>query len=812
MQTQCWNTDWKFWEERNAFALVWDVPEQARTITLPHDAMLEKAAVPDSPNGGNTGYRNGGNYVYVKQLYAPEEYRNQTVQLKFEGVYMNALVYVNGQLAAQHPYGYTQFCAPLNDYLQYGQSNEIRVLVKNSASPNSRWYTGSGIYRDVWLQTGGLIHIPDSGLHVVTRWADREQANLTVSVTLANRSHAASEITVETELLDPSGRPAASAAFPVALAAGRVETIDQDLCVSDPALWSAQTPELYRCVVRLRCGETTLDEAQTAFGIRTMQLDSRHGLRVNGTSVKLRGACIHHDNGLLGAVTSDQVELRRVRILKQAGFNAIRMSHNPAGEALLRACDTLGMYVMDEAFDMWSRPKSDCDYSLFSGKWWRDDVEALVRKDRNHPSVIFYSLGNEIPEVGTPQGSALGRDMARLIKAMDPERFVMVSVNGVFASGDRIGQIMADVLASSPADDAIQGNVNDFMAVMDAKMDDIVVHPIVSSRLEHAAAGMDLLGYNYMTSRYLGDASAYPQRVMVGSETYPPQIVRNWPLVERLPSLVGDFTWTGWDYIGEAGVGIPAYQFGEGGFGAQYPCQLAYCGDIDITGFRRPASYLREIVFGLRQAPYITVQDPAHYGQALRKTPWVISDSCSTWNWTGWEGKRVIVEIYSPGTQVELFQDGVSLGRKPAGEAAGYTALFETVYRPGKLLAVSYDEDRETGRMELTSAGAPSGLRLEAEPAPDGAGHPLRYVHIAVCDAEGQVVTDQDTQITVRISGGALAGLGSADPKPAFNYTGYTTRTHHGRALAIVRCESARDIAVQVSADGLPDAQLTLTL
>ena len=805
MKVQLWNNGWKFWEDINAFSLVWNVPEHARDITLPHDAMLERTPHADSPNGNDSGFRDGGNYVYVKQFFVPEEYRRQIVSLKFEGVYMNAMVYLNGQLVGKRPYGYSPFVVPLNDFLNYGGENELRVLVKNNAMANSRWYSGSGIYRDVWLLTSELLHLPDNGIKVTTRYVEDDYAALTVSSLVRNRDFSSRPVTLVAEIYSPDGTLAAQSALPLTVLGSGEEQVEQAITLPDPLLWSAETPSLYRCKVRLLSGENEIDCAETEFGVRTLSLDARRGLQVNGKCVKLRGACIHHDNGVLGAVSCDEAELRRVRILKQAGFNAIRMAHNPASSALLRACDKLGLYVMDEAFDMWSRPKTDNDYSLFMDKWWPEDLTAMVENDFNHPSVIFYSLGNEIPEVGTPQGSALGRSMARLVKSLDPTRYAMVSINGVFASGDHIGQIMGDVLSAAAARGETDGNVNDFMTAMDTHMDDIVRHPLVSQRIDSACAGMDLVGYNYMAARYEDDAVQYPHRVVVGSETYPPHIPRNWALVEKLPSVIGDFTWTGWDYIGEAGVGVPAYRFGEGGFGAQFPCQLSYCGDMDLTGFRRPASYLREIVFGLRSNPYIAVQDPAHYGENLIKTPWVISDSHASWSWSGFEGKPIVIEIYSPGDEVELFLNGTSLGRRQAGKDCGFITRFETVYQPGSLTAVTYENGCELGRSELSSAGPLTTLHLEAEET-QGA---LVYVNILLQDDLARLATDRDTELSVRVDNGVLVGLGSGNPKPVHNYIESVTNTFHGRALAVLRRENG-PVTVTVSCENGLSQTLTI--
>ncbi len=778
------NEEWKFWEEINAFSLVWSIPEDARDLTLPHDAMLERRARPDSPNGGATGYRDGGNYVYVKRFFAPEEWKEQTVSIRFDGVYCNALVYLNGQFLATQPYGYSVFRVQLDDALRYGEENELRVLVKNSAMPNSRWYSGSGIYRNVHLLSGGITYIPDGSLRITTEALEADYALVGVSFDLHNRHHLRRDLRVQVQLTAPDGSCAAEAEFPISLAGGMKEAVSQRLNVHNPQSWSDETPQLYRCEVRLLRGEALCDRAEDAFGIRVLQLDSLRGLQVNGKAVKLRGACIHHDHGVLGAVTHYGSEYRRIKKLKEAGFNAIRMAHHPASPVLLRACDELGMYVMDEAFDMWTRPKKDNDYSLHFDQWWRKDIAAMVEKNYNHPSVILYSLGNEIPEIGAPQGAALSREMGRFVKRLDGTRYSLVSINGVFAAGDAVGQIMADILSQSPQGEA-DGDVNDFMTAMDTHMDDIVQHPIISHLLETASAGMDAVGYNYMAARYESDGKTYQHRVVVGSETYPPEIARNWPLVKKLPSVIGDFTWTGWDYLGEAGLGIPAYAFGEGGFGAQYPCQLAYCGDLDITGFRRPQSYFREIVFGLRTDPYIAVQRPDQYGQTLIKTPWILSDSISCWTWPGMEGKTVVVEVYAAGDTVELLCNGEIIGKCPAGEEAGYIARFETEYRPGILEAISYEKGKVIGRFSLTTAAEAVSLRGYAEEATvEG----LRYIPVTVADDCGNTAPCHDCPVTIADSMNLqILGFGSADPKPLYNYLDTTVSTYNGRALLVAR-------------------------
>lgn len=797
-----YNDNWKFWLEKDAFALVWNIPEQARDITLPHDAMLEDDAHAESRNGGNTGFRDGEVYTYVKMIDAPESYKDQTVMLKFEGVYMNAFVYVNGELAAKSPFGYTTFYVPLNDFLRYGESNEIRVQVRNGNMTNSRWYSGGGIYRDVYLLESGLTYIVPEGVQIVTEAIEEDYATICVATELKNRTHNVKIATLETVIKDKEGNVVASDVQPVTLFEGQEFTAKSRMTVDTPKLWSAETPELYTCESTLTVNEKVTDKNKTTFGIRTLQVDAKKGFRVNGVVVKLRGACIHHDSGLLGAATYDDAQYRQIRILKEAGFNALRMSHHPMAPAMLRACDELGMYVMDETFDMWNRCKSDYDYGLFFQEWWEKDVTAMVRKDFNHPSVILYSVGNEIPEIGTNHGAQICQMISDKIKSMDDTRYTLASINGVFAASDKVDQVVADVVADLSENGEIDGNVNDFMTLMDGHLDEIVLHDAISERLEKACAGTDIAGYNYMTARYEGDGKKYPNRVIVGSETYPPEIARNWGLVERLDYVIGDFTWTGWDYIGEAGVGVPAYNWGEGGFGANFPAQLAYSGDIDITGYRRPASYFREIVFGLRKAPYITVQNPYKYGEHLIKTPWVISDSVSGWTYDDCEGKPVMVEIYAPGDTVELLLNGESLGKKAAGKHEGFITYFDTVYKPGKLTAVSYANGTEIGRMDLETAAAKRKLVMTAEYT----GEELIYITIEIQDEKGTIATDKTVKLNVEVTGAELAGFGSGNPKPSYNYIGTETETFHGRALAILKKHGSETITVRVTGeDGLSE-------
>ena len=786
MLEQLYNDSWKYWIDKDAFALTWNIPEIANDITLPHDAMIEKGAYAESPNGGNTGFRDGDVYNYVKLFTPPVEYRDKTVKLKFEGVYMNAMVYVNGELAAKSPFGYTTFYACLDEFLRYGEENEIRVQVRNGAMTNSRWYSGGGIYRDVYILIADLVHIKEDGVQITTENVANDYASILVSTELENLGHTSEDYTLETIIQNSDGQVVASDRYEMTLFGQEERKTSQRIAIMTPQLWSEKTPVLYTCSSKLYQGDTLIDENLTSFGIRILKLSANRGFCVNGKEVKLRGACIHHDSGLLGAATYEEVQYRQVKKLKEAGFNALRMSHHPMAPAMLRACDELGMYVMDETFDMWNRCKSDYDYGLYFNEWWETDVTAMVRKDYNHPCVILYSIGNEIPEIGTNHGARVAYQISRKIKSLDNTRYTLAAINGVYAAGDSINEIVAEVAAQAGIKGQAEGNVNVFMSVMDKYMDKIVMHEAITERLEKACAETDIAGYNYMTARYEKDGENYPNRVIVGSETYPPEIAKNWEIVKKCSHVIGDFTWTGWDYIGEAGVGIPAYNWGDGGFGAGFPCQLAYCGDIDITGYRRPASYYREIVFGLRKAPYITVQNPQKYSENLIKTPWVLSDSIASWTFKDCDGKPVIVEIYSAGDEVELLCNGKSLGKKTAGRDAEYRVYFETVYEAGTLTAISYENGIEIGKDELKTAGSNRKLVLYAEqPAKIGAEY--IFVNIELQDENGIIVTDEDMEVHIVVKGAALAGFGSGNPKPQNNFTETTAELFHGRALAIIK-------------------------
>jgi beta-galactosidase len=648
------------------------------------------------------------------------------------------------------------------------------------------------------------------GLRVRTVEVEDGDAVVEVDVLVVNDGSDVAPRRVVTTLLGPDGSVVAEESSRLTCVPGRTEHVRRRFHLPAAALWSPAAPALHRCTVTLLEDDAERDRASTTFGVRTVRVDADRGLRINGETVKLRGACVHHDNGVLGSATIDRAEERRVELLRQAGFNAIRSAHNPMSEAMLGACDRLGMLVMDEAFDTWTEPKSTYDYARAFHDWWAADLAAMVAKDRNHPCVVLYSIGNEISDIGRPDGARRVRELADHLRTLDPDRFVTLGVNPILACG-------AEVFAQADAPPMPAG-INSIMTLMQDYVPQVLRSQLVDERLDEAMAGLDVVGYNYVETRYEQDGELHPHRVVVGSETMPPLIGRYWPLVRDLPHVIGDFTWTGWDYLGEAGVGridragsaVEAASFMHGGF----PSLVAGSGDLDITGHRRPVSYLREIAYGLRTDPYLAVVPPADHDRAIvHHSAWALTDAVASWSWPGQEGRPVTVEVFSPGDEVELLVNGVAVGRAPAGEAVELRARFETTYAAGTLEAVSYLEGREIGRASLRSGGPEVRLQVEADRSRLRADpRDLAFVTVELTDDSGVLRTDADRLVSVAVHGPAvLAGLGSARGATEESFVDAEHTTYLGRALAVVRPTGPGEITVTVTAVDCEPVVVTLS-
>ncbi len=834
MKRELFNTGWSIQPVTGVFNFT---PPDGQEVTLPHDAMIGKERSADVPQNSKSGYFPGGSCEYTKKLFLSEEEREKRLTLELEGCYNNTMVFVNGQLAGQCPYGYSNFYVSLNPYVVYGAENEIKVVARSGE--DSRWYSGMGLYRDVRLLVGNPIHVAIDGLRVTTLSLEREsfssdqkqvtRAKLSVEVEVENEGISSQTVAVLAEVYAPSGELAASDCVPLGVLGGESSRVTLPFYIEEPQLWNVDTPQLYTCRIRLYPKqdrdmatakairqEHLLDEEITEFGIRFLELDPFHGLRINGETVKLRGACIHHDNGVIGAATIQRAEERRVSILKEAGFNAIRSAHHPAGKALLSACDRLGMLVMDETFDMWTEQKNPYDYGLHFPVWWEQDVEQMVKKDYNHPSVILYSIGNEIPDPRTLGGNQWGRRIAETIKKLDSSRFTINSINGALLVIEQFQKLMrqTSVNASKPEEtEETSLELNSMLSEREKKGNSNPMAVLTQGEgmgiaLEEPAAAVDVAGYNYMTHRLVQDHEQHPTRILCGSETFSRDLAENWALVEEHPYILGDFCWTGWDYLGEAGIGkviYPEKPEAVKGVYSSYPWMIANCGDIDILGNRRPISYYKELVWGLRKEPYIAVLRPEHYGKIPTVSPWSWSDSLCSWSFEAYNGKPVQAEVYAAGEEAELFLNGVSIGKKPIGERLPFLAEFELTYAPGTLTAVSYEKGEVIGEFTLHSAEGsvllsvkPDRTKIKADTTD------LAYLDITLEDADGNLYSSQDRMVKVTVEGaGHLQGLGSREPCTEEAFTGTSHTTYDGKALAVIRPDTAGTITVTVEAEGI---------
>lgn len=807
MLRQLFNHNWSVTEKTANFGM--NNGEEVKTVNLPYDAMVACPRNPNSTSGNKKAFYPNKTWEYTKKFTVAAEDCHKHICLQFEGVYRQAMVYVNGDFAGQDSSGYSAFTIDIDRFLRYGEENEVTVVARTA--DDSRWYTGAGIYRDVYLLTSSLVHIAPNGVKIATADITPALATVEVTTTISNSSaRALAPVRVETQVLDADGNVVAQDTAPVTVFRGESVAHKQRIYLKTPKLWDVDTPTLYTCKTRVVAQDGSLmDENTETFGVRSMSLDPFNGLCINGNSVKLRGACIHHDNGPIGTSTFYRAEERRIEILKQAGFNAIRMSHNPASPAMLRACDELGMLVMDEAFDMWTETKCNFDYAIDFPTWWERDIAAMVDKDYNHPCVIAYSIGNEIKDTGSPNGSAWGRKLADKIRALDGARYTINCINGMVAA--QLLNVMRlkareNGQAAAAGTLEVKGEINTVMSILGAAQKDVMVLEEVTVQTAESFACVDIAGYNYMDSRYAMDKELFPNRVICGAETFPPDFDKNWRQVLDNGNVIGDFTWTGWDYLGEAGLGMVSYNpdpmssaYGD------YPTIMSMTGDIDITGHRRPVSYYREIVFGLRKAPYIAVQRPEHYGERPRMSTWSWSDSVASWSWNGFEGKPVVVEVYSDAEEVELLLDGKPIGRTKAGESERFRALFDTVYQRGELTAVAYQNGQEVGRHSIRTAEGAAKLTAQADRAETlGDGTDIAYIHIMITDEKGTVYTDKKTAVSVEVVGPAsLIGFGSGEPAPTEEFYESTHSTYDGQALAIVRPTGVGTIKVNVTAEGI---------
>ena len=698
----------------------WQFTRNGKTINvdLPHDWDIYEAPNPDKgATGTGGGWYPGGKGEYRKTFKTPQA---DVVMLHFEGVYQKAEVFVNGQKAGQHAYGYTPFTVDITPYLkktsnlksQTSNLNEVVVKVDNSEQPNCRWYSGSGIYRHVWLLTKGQRYIDERSIRVTT--PDIHTVNIKAEVVMEN---------------------------------GARKPIEKTIHVENPHLWSPDDPYLYHTTI-----EAEGDVVPVTYGIRTIEYSAEKGFVLNGKPLKINGACVHHDDGVLGAMAFDAAEIRKVKLMKEAGFNLIRTSHNPTTRAFLDACDSLGMLVIGEAFDGWRTAKTPYDYSTLIDSCYREDIHAMVQRDRNHPSIICWSIGNEVIE----------RKDIRVV-----------------TTAKKLKQAILEEDDTRPVTEALCAWDSDW-EIYDPHFD-----------------VLDIGGYNYMIHKHESDHHRNPQRVMWQTESFPRDAFKNWQLVQKYPYVIGDIVWTGLDYLGESGIGRYYYEGERPGEhyvdGGQPDWHGAYCGDVDITGWRKPISHYREILWGNEElrmkneefasALYLAVKEPDGYHGKIHETAWSVWPTWESWNWAGWEGKPVEVEVYTKAPEVQLYLNNQLIGTKTVSESTEYKAVFTVPYEAGTLRAEAGGKS-----VTLTTAGEPARLRLTTDRrAITADGQDLAFITVEVVDKDGNVCPDAAIPCEAIVKGqGSLLAFASADLKDREPYTSPRVTTWKGRALLVI--------------------------
>ena len=784
----------------------------ALPVTLPHDAMISEPRTTDSVAEGNIGWYVGGDYEYVKRFDAPEAWRDKALLIEFESVSRDAEVYVNGQKAAYRPYGYTNFYVDPTPYLRFGGENELRVVAHNTEQPNSRWYPGTGIYRPVALHIAEKEHIPVNGLRIRTVSIRPATVEITVKTTSAG------PVSV---VISAAGKAVATAkgqsahvggyeAVPATFGRSAQAPSPAQLCeyeakftveVPDAKLWDCDHPNLYECTATFGA-----DEATDTFGIRELRWTPEAGMTINGRRVILRGACIHHDNGVLGACTYPEAEARRVRLLKENGYNALRSAHNPCSKALLDACDRLGMLMMDEFADVWYIHKTKYDYVLHLKDWWQDDLREMVEKDYNHPCVIMYSTGNEVAETSEKKGIDFTGEMTRYLHGLDPSRPVSCGINiffnflysigfGVYSDDKADKQEKA---AAKPGKQKKKHVGSDFYNTLAAVAGDnfmkfgATLYPC-DLKTKGAYANMDVAGYNYGIYRYKHDLKKYPNRLILGSETFCKDAYSFWEIAKDNPRIIGDFVWSGMDYIGETGDGAAEYP----DYRPENPATRMTGGNgrIDLSGKPKAEAAYTRVALEREIGPWIAVE-PVYEDESPRFTGWQLTKAVESWAWEGCDGRTAKVEIYARAARVEVLVNGKAVGSVRPKKAR---AKLNVPYASGVIEAVAYDDQgREIGRHSLSSAGKETVLRVRPETAetrPDG----LVYVPIQYTDAKGIWKPMEKHALQVSVENGALLGLGNACPYYAGNYTTDKTPTYFGEALAVVRADGKGPVTVTVT-------------
>ena len=761
-----------------------------REVDLPHDWSIEELPVQESgktigpfsiesPGARATGYTLGGTAWYRKTFsFNTKEKYSKTIII-FDGVYMNCEVWVNGKHAGTHPYGYTAFDFDISGFLNPdGRENVIAVRVKNEGR-NSRWYSGSGIYRHVWLIRKQAINIPQNGAFISTENITPSEASIKLETVVSNSTGVNVTVSLSVRINGPDGSISKFNESQAKIIAPGNDEIFQTVTIQNPELWSVEDPNMYTAQIQVITNGILTDKVVIPFGIRVIHFDAQTGFTLNGKKVLLKGGCLHHDNGFLGSVTIDRAEERRVELMKAYGFNAIRTSHNPPSKQFLDACDRIGILVMDEAFDIWEHAKNPQDYHLYFKEWWQKDLESMIFRDRNHPSVIMWSIGNELNERADSVGYIITKRLAEETRRLDPTRPVTEAICGFW---DHPGQEWS---TTAPA----------FVL-------------------------LDIGGYNYLSGQYEPDHELYPERIMVGTESFPGEAYDYWEQVEKNSWVIGDFVWTGMDYLGESRLGnaqLVDTSRRNRNFSrtSSLPTWFnAFCGDIDLCGFKKPQLLYRDVIWNNSKLEMV-VHSPVPEEIREMVSPWGWPDESSSWNWDGNEGKPLNVRVFSSYPSIRLVLNGKIIGEQTACDSCKLIFNFMVPYEPGVLKAVALENGIEVASKELRTTGPPSRIKLTADrTAIQADRNDLSYVKLEITDALGNPIPDATIPVRLFVSGaGEIAGSGNACPFDMESFNNPVCKTYKGQALAILRPLKDMQtgiITLAAEADGLTSGKIII--
>lgn len=762
--------DWKFSYSTGTAYLDQKGQSYKKMVNLPHDFMISTSRTADSRSEGACGFFQGGTGTYEKEFNLTSNQKNHHFILVIEGSYGFTEVWINGNLASQHPYGYTEFHVDLTEYLTFEKPNKLKIVVNNNAMPNSRWYSGSGLYRHVNLLEGEEIYLNPWAVAIQT--PDLEHVNMNIDITNCN-VETVKELTVE--ILSPDGECVTKTSEEIKLNQG-LNNYSFSFSVLDGKVWDLDQRNLY--TAKIIIGNELHFER---FGIRTISVDRENGFCLNGVPVKLKGGCVHHDNGIVGACAYDEFEVRKIRLLKESGYNAIRCSHNPMSKALLDACDDLGMLVVDESFDCWNIKKHAYDYHLFFADWWKKDLESMILRDRNHPSVIIYSVGNEIGERdGSSRAEEISKEICEYAVKLDPTRPTTNGVCMVFLDAGEFGGILANIFGS--------GNPVDFSTLPEEVKGFIAESDDVKKRwgeiTESFIKPLDIAGYNYLDQRYDEDGEKFPERIILGTESYPKSMNSVWEKTMKHSYVIGDFTWTAWDYLGESGIGHALY--GEhGGLFMDYPWHIANCGDYDICGFLRPQGQARKLLWKVNNSPVISVLKPEHDANKETISSWGWEDVIESYSFPGFEGKEIRVSIYSNAEEVELLLNDKVIEKKEVPENG--IVHMNVIYEPGELKAINYRQGKIAEESKLSTVGVPHHIAVIPENSIKNSATEIQIFRIEMQDMNNNRVPYAENMINVDAGKGIILGLGNSKPDNEEPYTDSRCSLWEGRALLAVK-------------------------